>query len=119
VGYRLFTFNHIKLKYIALVFKLYRSLQAFAFSPFGKNLKRLFVSFIVFAFFLLFYLMNTSQINLQALIAENEALGWDGPSRLESLPIEHPKQATFGLIGKHLFAKPPHPQWVHDTLVAT
>jgi hypothetical protein len=61
--------------------------------------------------------MDTSPINLQALIAETEALDWDGPSRLESLPIEYPKQATFGLIGKLLPAKPPHPQWVHDTLV--
>jgi hypothetical protein len=61
--------------------------------------------------------MDTSPINLQALIAETEALDWDGPPHLESLPIEYPKQATFGLIGKLLPAKPPHPQWVHDTLV--
>lgn len=59
-----------------------------------------------------------SQINIQTLITETEALGWDGPARLESFPIEHPKQATFGLTGKLSSAKPPHPQWVRDTLVA-
>lgn len=56
--------------------------------------------------------------NLQALVAETEALDWDGPVRLKSLPLEHPKQITFGLIGKLLSAKPPHPQWVSDTLIA-
>jgi hypothetical protein len=39
--------------------------------------------------------MDTSQINLQPLIHETEALGWDVPARLESLPIEHPKQEAF------------------------
>jgi hypothetical protein len=37
---------------------------------------------------------------------------------LETLPIELPKQAIFGLISKLLSAKPHHPQWVRDTLVA-
>jgi hypothetical protein len=37
---------------------------------------------------------------------------------LEPLPLKHPKQVPFGLIGKLLSAKPPNPQWVCDTLIA-
>jgi hypothetical protein len=62
--------------------------------------------------------MDSFLINLQALITETKAFGWECLVRLESLPLEYPKQAKFALIGKLLSAKPPHPQWVHDTLVA-
>jgi hypothetical protein len=62
---------------------------------------------------------STSQINLQPFTNKTEALGWDDLACMESVPIEHPKQATFELIGKLLSAiKPHHPQWVCDTLVA-
>jgi hypothetical protein len=39
--------------------------------------------------------MENSQINIQALIVEIEALGWDSPARLEYFPIEHPKISNF------------------------
>jgi hypothetical protein len=55
--------------------------------------------------------------NIHALIAEAKALNWDGSARLEALPLEHTLQASFGLIGKLLSAKPPHPQGVSDTLI--
>jgi hypothetical protein len=45
---------------------------------------------------------STSQINLQPFTNKTEALGWDDLACMESVPIEHPKQATFELIGKLL-----------------
>jgi hypothetical protein len=61
--------------------------------------------------------MDVVQLNIQALIAKTEALNRDDPSPLETIPIKHPQQEFFGLIGKLLSVKPPNSHWVRETLL--
>jgi hypothetical protein len=60
----------------------------------------------------------SSQVDLQALIDETEALGWDKPDQLDALVDAPPNQEAFAFVGKALSLKPLHTQLVRATLTA-
>lgn len=62
--------------------------------------------------------MYNSQFDLQALIEETEALGWDSPEQLDVVDEAPPNQENFALIGKLLTLKPLHTQLVLATLAS-
>jgi hypothetical protein len=70
--------------------------------------------------------MDNSQFDIQALIEETEALGWDSPEQSDVVDEAPPNQENFALIGKLLFAligklltlKPLHTQLVRATLAS-
>lgn len=50
----------------------------------------------------------SSQVDLQALIDETEALGWDKPDQLDALVDAPPNQEAFAFVGKAPSLKPLH-----------
>jgi hypothetical protein len=53
-------------------------------------------------------------LDLEHLITQNEALGWeDSSSQLETIPHKNITTESFALVGKSLAPKAPNPQMVH------
>jgi hypothetical protein len=60
----------------------------------------------------------TSPADIQALIDETEALGWDGPVHLDQLEDSTAARHGFAFIGKLVTLKPPNTHQVRQTLTS-